>query len=502
MEFKVKKADPLKRKTPVLVVGVFEDKLKGGFFKKLDAALDGLLQQAIRSGEFRGEFKETLLLATAGKISAQRILAVGLGREGEADLDRLRQGSAVAAALLQQRRLTTLSTNLTQVRVKGAAAAEVAQAVGEGLLLAAYRFDRYRTEQRDKLPPVVSEVCCLVDEAAAVEAVEQGVAVAQAVAAGVYLTRDLVNEPGNVKSPLYLAAQAQALAKELGFACTVLGREELERQGFGALLGVARGSEREPCLIVLEYQGGKKEQPPVALVGKGVVFDAGGISLKPAEKMDEMKMDMAGAAAVLGTFKAAAQARLPVNLVGVIPAVENLPSGTAMRPGDILTSLSGRTIEVLNTDAEGRLILADALTYVKGFKPRAVIDLATLTGACIIALGHHAAAVLGTGEKLIEDLLAAGRASGEKLWQLPLWEEYAGQIKSEIADVKNLGGRPAGTITAAAFLKKFADDLNWAHLDIAGTAWEEKGEAWIPRGASGFGVRLLMRFLQAESGLK
>ena len=499
MEFKVKKADLLKRKAAVLVVGVFEDKLKGGFLKKLDEALGGLLQQAIRAGEFRGEFKETLLMSTAGRLPAQRVLAVGLGRATDCDLDRLRKAAAVAAELLQRRRITELATNLVQVGVKGAGHSDVAQAVTEGFLLGAYRFDRYRTEQRDKLPPALAEVCYLVDESAAVSAVEAGVAVARAVGTGVYLARDLVNEPGNVKSPRYLAEQAQAVAREQGFVCTLIEREELEKQGFGALLGVARGSVREPCLIVLEYQGGKKEEKPVALVGKGVVFDAGGISLKPAEKMDEMKMDMAGAAAVIGTFRAAAQARLPVNLVGVIPAVENLPSGTAMRPGDILTSLSGRTIEVLNTDAEGRLILADALTYVKRFEPRVVVDLATLTGACVIALGHHAAAVLGSDEKLIARLLAAGRDSGEKLWQLPLWDEYAAQIKSEIADVKNLGGRPAGTITAAAFLHKFADGLNWAHLDIAGTAWEEKGEPWVAKGASGFGVRLLMRFLQKES---
>lgn len=502
MEFKVKKADPFKRKSAALMVGVFEDKLKGRRVRELDEALGGLVRQAVQAGEFRGEFKETLLLVSGGRLAAQRILLVGLGREADADLDRLRKAAAVACAFLQQRRIAEMTTDLAQVRVKGAARAEVAQALSEGLLQAAYRFDRYRTEKRDKLPPAMGEVCYLVAEGADIAAVEAGVAHAQAISAGVYLARDLVNEPGNVKSPRYLAQQAQSLAREAGFSCTVIDRAELEVQGFGALLGVARGSVREPCLIVLDYQGGKAQDPPLALVGKGVVFDAGGISLKPAEKMDEMKMDMAGAAAVLGTFLAAARSRLPINLVGVIPAVENLPSGSAMRPGDILTSLSGRTIEVLNTDAEGRLILADALTYVKRFNPRKVIDLATLTGACIIALGHHAAAVLGNDEDLVARLLDAGRRSGEKLWQLPLWEEYSGQIKSDIADVKNIGGRPAGTITAAAFLQKFAEGLAWAHLDIAGTAWEEKGEPWVPKGASGFGVRLLMTFLRKESALK
>jgi hypothetical protein len=258
----------------------------------------------------------------------------------------------------------------------------------------------------------------------------------------------------------------------------------------------AQGSVWEPRLIVLEYRGGNEDARPVVLVGKGVVFDAGGISLKPAEKMDEMTREMAGGAAVLGTLYAAALLRLPVNLVGIIPAVENLPSGSTLRPGDILTSLSGRTIEVLNTDAEGRLILADALTFARRFEPRVVIDLATLTGACVIALGHHASAVLGTHEGLVRQLLKAGETSGERLWQLPLWSDYAAQLKSDIADLKNIGGRPAGTITAAAFLQKFAEGLTWAHIDIAGTAWEEKGRPCVPRGATGVGVRLLIEFLK------
>jgi len=310
------------------------------------------------------------------------------------------------------------------------------------------------------------------------------------------LARDLVNAPGNIKSPVFLTEQAQAAAKESGLTCKVLGQKELAKEGCGALLGVAQGSEREPQMIILEHNGGTKGKAPVALVGKGVTFDSGGISLKPGEKMDEMKMDMAGGAAVIGTMLAIALLKLPINVVGVVPAVENLPSGTAYRPGDILTSLSGKTIEVLNTDAEGRLILADALTYVKRYQPELVVDLATLTGACIIALGHHATAVLGNDQKLIDSLLAAGEASGERLWQLPLWDDYDPLIKSDVADVKNTGGRAAGTITAAAFLKKFASDFHWAHLDIAGTAWRDQNQPYIPKGGTGVGVRLLVAFLQ------
>jgi leucyl aminopeptidase len=282
----------------------------------------------------------------------------------------------------------------------------------------------------------------------------------------------------------------------------VLERLELEQAGCGALLGVAPGSIREPRLIILDYRGGAAGAAPLALVGKGVVFDAGGISLKPAEKMDEMKMDMAGGAAVIGACLAAALLKLPVNLVGVIPAVENLPSGSAIRPGDILTSLSGQTIEVLNTDAEGRLILADALTYVRRYQPRLVVDVATLTGACIIALGQHASAVLGNDPPLVQALRAAGEQTGERLWELPLWAEYDQQIKSEVADVKNTGGRPAGTITAAAFLQRFAKGLKWAHLDIAGTAWIEQARPCHPKGASGVGVRLLTAFLREQATIK
>ncbi len=305
-----------------------------------------------------------------------------------------------------------------------------------------------------------------------------------------------MNEPGNVKSPDFLARQAADAAKEAGFDCTILKKPEIEKEKMGALLGVAQGSEREPRLIVMEYSGGKKGDAPVALVGKGVVFDSGGLSIKPSEGMEEMKMDMGGGAAVIGAMTAAALLKLPCNLVGIVPAVENMPSGTAIRPGDILTSASGKTIEVLNTDAEGRLILADALSYVARYQPKTVVDLATLTGACIIALGHHATAVLGNDDKLVRELLAAGERAGEKAWQLPLWPEYAEQIKSDVADVKNIGGRPAGTITAAAFLQKFADDFKWAHLDIAGTAWADAAKPCYPKGGTGVGVRLLIEYLK------
>ncbi len=496
MDIKVKKANPLQQKVPCLVLGVFEGKLKTSLLKELDLALAGALGRAVRDGEFSGKVRETLLFHTGKGFSAERVMLVGLGKEKNAGLEYLRQAAGAMVGALQARRLTVFATDLVQCPLKGTSLAARAQAVSEAVILASYRFDRFRTENTEDLSPALKEVRLLVEKPSLVAEAEQGVQDAHCICRGVVLARNLVNEPGNVKSPEFLAEQARTLAKEVGIEVTVLEKKALVKEGFGGMIGVAQGSERDPRLIVLEYKGGNGEARPIVLVGKGVVFDAGGISLKPAEKMDEMKMDMAGGAAVMGTLLAVAAMKLPVNLVGIVPAVENLPSGTAMRPGDILTSLSGRTIEVLNTDAEGRLILADALTYAKRFDPRVVIDLATLTGACIIALGHHASAVLGNHDGLIRQLIKAGEQSGERLWQLPLWDEYGAQIKSDVADVKNTGGRPAGTITAAAFLQKFAAEFTWAHLDIAGTAWEEKGRPYISKGGTGVGVRLLVQYLR------
>ena len=497
MEIKVKHGDSLKLKTPCLVVGVWEGRLRTPQLMELDRRLEGALSRATREGEFSGRQKETLLLYPGKALAAERLLLVGLGKDGrKAERNGLRHALGGVTSQLLGRRISRFSIDTASLALRRLQEAELGQILAEGVELGAYRFDAYRTEKSEDLPPALEQVQLVAAASSAARELDKGVVAARAICRGVCLARDLVNQPGNVKSPEYLARRARELAAEVGLQCSVLERAELEALGMGALLGVAQGSVREPRLIVLEYRGGRDDARPVALVGKGVVFDAGGISLKPAEKMDEMKMDMAGGAAVLGTLYAAALLKLPVNLVGVVPAVENLPSGSAIRPGDILTSLSGRTIEVLNTDAEGRLILADALTYVKRYEPRVVIDLATLTGACIVALGHHASAVLGNHDGLVRQLLKAGETCGERLWQLPLWSDYGAQLKSEVADVKNVGGRPAGTITAAAFLQKFAEDFTWAHLDIAGTAWEEKGRPSIPRGGTGVGVRLLIEYLR------
>lgn len=494
MDIVVKAGAIEKQKVDCLVLGVAEGKL-GSLGRQLDKAFAAVLKKAAGSEKFTGKKGELLELTTPAGCRAGRVLLVGLGAAKGATGEAIRQAIGTVLQRLQKVNGHDLLIVVSTFALPKAGPAELAELLAEGAILGDYRFDRYQTEDPDAKNGTPMRVGLLAP-AAEHQAVESGVRVAEAVCSGVVLARDLVNEPGNVKSPEYLADRARQMSAEVGIECTVLGLRELTEEKMGAMLGVAQGSCREPRLIVMQYRGAAAGQKPIALVGKGVVFDAGGISIKPSEGMEEMKMDMGGAAAVIGTMEAAARLQLPCNLVGVVPAVENMPSGTAIRPGDILTSHSGKTIEVVNTDAEGRLILADAISYVRRFDPEQVIDLATLTGACIIALGHHATAVLGSDDKLVGRLIRAGEESGERAWRLPLWEPYVEQIKSRVADVKNIGGRPAGTITAAAFIQKFTDDLNWAHLDIAGTAWEEKGRPCYPFGGTGVGVRLLSRYLR------
>ena len=494
MDIKIRKVSPLQIKTPCMVIGVCEKDFSTPLLKELDQKLGGLLRKAQRNAEFSAKVDEQILFQPAGHLPAERVFLVGLGRSEEITTEKIRRAAGQAMQLVTEKKFGQMAFALPPGTGGDDYPAQI-QAAAEGLLLASYRYDRFlggKAKGSRKLPKTVTLVAEAGHDKQACEAVVEK---AQKLCRAVILARDLVNAPGNIKSPAFLAEQAQAAAAESTLKCKILGRKELVKEGCGALLGVAQGSKREPRLIILEHNGGGSHEAPVALVGKGVTFDSGGISLKSAEKMDEMKMDMGGGAAVIGTMLAASLLDLPVNLVGLIPAVENMPSGTAYRPGDILTSLSGQTIEVLNTDAEGRLILADALTYAKRYEPKLVIDLATLTGACIIALGHQATAVLGNDQELVQALLNAGEKSGERLWQLPLWEEYDPLIKSSVADVKNTGGRPAGTITAAAFLKKFAKDFRWAHLDIAGTAWRDQDQPYTPKGGTGVGVRLLIEFL-------
>lgn len=496
MEFVVKRGAPARLKCGCLVAGVYEGKSKKGVLAEIDDAIAGVLRQAVRSDEFKGSVGQLLQVSPAVGLGAQRLIFVGLGQESKADGEVLRKAVGSALQKAKDARAADVALVFDSFDLRRTSVAERAQILAEGVLLGDYSFDRYQTDEETKKVTTPQSATILLGSTKDEAEVKTGIAAANAICRGVIIARDLVNEPGNVKSPDFLAQQATAAGKESGFKCTILKKPELEKEKMGALLGVAQGSDREPRLIIMEYNGAAKKEAPIALVGKGVVFDSGGISIKPSEGMEEMKMDMGGGAAVIGAMTAAALLKLPCNLVGIVPAVENMPSGSAIRPGDILTSSSGKTIEVVNTDAEGRLILADALSYAARYKPKAVVDLATLTGACIVALGHHVTAVLGNDDNLVKDLISAGKKTGERAWQLPLFDDYAEQIKSDVADVKNVGGRAAGTITAAAFLQKFADEFKWAHLDIAGTAWMEAAKPCYPKGGTGVGVRLLIEYLQ------
>jgi leucyl aminopeptidase len=372
---------------------------------------------------------------------------------------------------------------------------EIVKAVVEGVCLGLYQYTPFKTIDRDKIRGM-KEFSIIVEKENAYNTIRRAAKEAEIISRAVCFTRDMVSAPGNEMTPTDMAHEARKIAKRRNVKLTVLDKAAMKKIGMNALLGVARGSAEPAKFIILEYRGGNRSEPPVALVGKGLTFDSGGISIKPSEKMDEMKSDMAGGAAVMGVIMAAADLNLKVNAVGLIPATENLPGVRAYKPGDILKSLSGQTIEVLSTDAEGRLILADALTYAGRFNPAAIIDLATLTAACVIALGDHVTGMMGTDERLKNKIKVASDATDEKVWELPLWEDYHELIKSDVADYKNHGGRPGGAITAAAFLSKFVGVYPWVHLDIAGPAWLTRDKPYIPKGASGVGVRLMVQFLR------
>ena len=461
----------------------------------VDRALGGALTAAIASGDFRGKRAQTHLAYGDGKLAARRVLLIGLGEEGKLDGEALRRAAGQAVRAAGKRSARRVAVLAPRTRRFGAAA--VAQALAEGAILGSYGFTRYRSEKPEA--PIAS--CSLLFEDAKSRAgARNGIRIGVAVAESQNLARDLSNEPGGDLPPATLAREAGRVAREAGLRFRALGVPELRKKKMGGILAVGGGSSRPPRLIVLEH--GRKARngrgrPTVCLVGKGITFDSGGISIKPSAAMDEMKHDMSGAAAVVGALRAAALLELPLHVVGIIPAAENLPSATAYRPGDVVRTSSGKTIEVLNTDAEGRVVLSDALHYGRTeFRPAAMVDLATLTGACVIALGSWASGMMGNDEALAERVKEAGEASGERVWPLPLWDEHREAIRSRVADIKNTGGREAGTITAAAFLSHFTEGTPWVHLDIAATAWTSKTNPCQPAGATGIGVRLLVEFLR------
>ena len=455
------------------------------------SAQDAELRRLVNSAGFRGAANEALMLPK-GK---QWVLVVGLGKAKDLSLERARQFAGTAAKVVRARGMRQLILPVISERPLGTAAA-VAQALAEGLLLGLYRYDKLRQLPKYQRSWRIDAATLVVERAADTAAASRAVEKAEVLAEAVSLARDLINGPSNIITPTYLANTARQIARKLRLKCQVIPFAQLKRLGFGGLVGVAQGSAHPAQFIVIDYhpRGAKKT---FALCGKGITFDSGGISIKPSAKMELMKYDMSGAAAVLATVQAAARLKLPVRVVGIIAATENMPSGTAQRPGDVIRTLSGKTVEVLNTDAEGRLVLADCLHYAKRFKPTATIDLATLTGACVVALGTEAIGLMTKDERLAARISQAGKVTYERVWRLPLWDEYGPAMKSDIADVRNVTNTgEAGTITAAKFLEEFAEGLPWAHLDIAGTAWTEKDKPYIPKGAVGIGVRLLVKLME------
>ena len=495
MEFSIKSGSPEKQRSACVVVGVFEPRKLSLPGEILNKAAKNHLSDLLRRGDMEGKAGTTLLLHNVPGTLCDRVMLVGLGKEKDFRVKEFRSAIATAVRTLNETGAFDGTLYLTELAVKKRTMSwrirQAVQIVFETL----YRFDRFKSK-KDEVRRPLRKLTLAVESRADLAVAESALAQGQAIAAGMSFAKDLGNLPGNVCTPTYLAEQASALGKEQGLKAEILERADMEKLGMGSLLAVARGSQQAPKLIILRHDGGKAKEKPIVLIGKGVTFDSGGISLKPGAEMDEMKYDMSGAASVLGTMKAIAQMALPLNVIGIIPAAENMPGGNATRPGDIVTSMSGQTVEILNTDAEGRLILSDALTYAERFAPECVIDVATLTGACVIALGHVATGLFANDEGLARELLGAGEEAWDRAWHMPLWDDYQEQLKSPFADMANIGGRPAGSITGACFLSRYAKKFHWAHLDIAGTAWKSGKD----KGSTGRPVPLLTYFLLTRAG--
>ena len=479
------------RRDGVQVYAAFEGEQKPERLLPASSARDQALSRLIAQSGFRGAANETVFLPHSNRW----VLIVGLGKAKEFSLEKVRQFAGTAARTVRARGQHSVMLPVLNDRVLGSPAT-VAQALTEGALLGLYRYDKFKDVPKHERTRRLDAITIVAERSGDVAAVKRAVEKAQVVAEAVWLVRDLITGPSNLITPTYLANQARAIAKELKLKCTVIPFPQLKRLGFGGIVGVAQGSAHPAQFIAIDYNP-RGARATFALCGKGITFDTGGISLKPSSKMEAMKYDMSGAAAVLGTVKSAAKLKLPHRIVGIIAATENMPSGTAQKPGDVLKTLSGKTVEVINTDAEGRLVLADCLHYAKRYKPDCVVDLATLTGACVVALGTEAIGMLTKNEQLAARVNQAGKTTYERVWRLPLWDEYAPMLKSDIADIKNVSDTgQAGTIIAGKFLEVFAEGLPWVHLDIASTAWTDKDKPYIPKGAVGIGVRLLINLME------
>lgn len=495
LQFSLASAAPETVDAPCVVVGVYENGLLTSAAARVDSAAGGAIKRQVESGDITGKAGSTAVLFAPEGVQAKRVLVVGLGTQKTFDAARFQKINLEAARTLTRLPIDSAVSFLAEADVPGQDAAWRVRTAALAADHATYRYTATFKPREKSSQPELRSITFVADEQA-----QSGLDQATAIAEGVRFARELANLPPNICNPAYIAEQAVQFAQAHAHApvtCKVLDHEEMERLGFGSLLAVGRGSANQPKLIVLQYAGAAAEEKPYALVGKGITFDTGGISLKPGPGMEEMKFDMGGAAGVLGAFVSAVKLGLKINLVCVVPAVENMPDGNSYRPSDVLTSLSGLTIEVLNTDAEGRLILCDALTYTaQTFQPKVMIDAATLTGACVIALGKHASGLMSKHDDLADELLRAGEASLDRAWRLPLWDDYQVQLESGFADVANIGGKNAGAITAGCFLARFTEGQRWAHLDIAGTAWDE-GRKGL---ATGRPVPLLAQWLIDRAG--
>lgn len=491
MEFNVKSGSPEKQRSACIVVGVFEPRRLSGVAEQLDKVSDGYLSNLLRRGDLEGKAGQTLLLHHVPNILSERVLLVGCGKERELDERQYKQIIEKTIHTLNETGSMEAVCFLSELHVKGRDTYwKIRQAVeaAQGGLYTFNQLKSRKEEPRRPLRKLVFNVQTRRELSLGEKAISHGLAVAK----GVTLCRDVANMPPNICTPSYLAEKAKALTEQYeNMSFSAVTEQEMAELGMNAYLAVSRGSEHEAVLSLIHYQGGPSDQSPIVLVGKGLTFDSGGISIKPAANMDEMKYDMGGAAGVLGAMQALAELNLPINVIGALAGCENMPDGKAYRPGDIITTMSGQTVEVLNTDAEGRLVLCDTLTFVERYEPEAVIDVATLTGACVIALGAHASGLMSSHNPLAHELLNASEQSGDRAWRLPLWDEYNEQLESPFADFSNLGGREAGAITAGCFLAKFTKKYNWAHIDVAGTAWRSGAK----KGSTGRPVPMLTQYL-------
>ncbi len=491
MEIKVVAGDITRIEAGAIIINFFEgaERLEGDT-ATIDEVLGGAISQLVSQGEIKGKLNEITIIHSLGKLLAARVVVAGLGKKQDMSQDRVRGVVAETCRLLRQKNVDSIATIAQGAGIAGITAEGAAQAIAEGALLGVYSFRKHRTKEVEY--GEIKQLTLVDADEAKIPALKQSCRKGRILAEATNLARDMVNEPANYMTPSNMAEMADKLAETYELELSILEREQMRELGMGALLGVAQGSRQPPKFIVLRYKGGDSNETDIALIGKGITFDSGGISIKPSEGMGAMKGDMAGGAAVIATISAVAQLKPKINVMAIVPATENLPDGNALKPADVITAMNGKTIEIISTDAEGRLTLADALGYAKKHGAKLIVDVATLTGAMRVALGDVCTGAFGNNQELVDKIIAAGAEAGERIWQMPMYEEYEEFNKSEIADIKNTGGRYGGAITAAKFVAEFAGDTPWVHLDIAGTSMSEKEQNYLVKGATGVPVRTLV----------